>query len=65
MTYKSYDELPLIIGVEDLAEVLNIGRNAAYSMVRRGDVHSLKIGKQIRISKVDLIAYLEGPKVSA
>ena len=56
--YRSLDDLPLALRVEDLMPVLAIGRNTAYELVRSGQIRSIKIGRQIRISKSDLLAYL-------
>ena len=57
--YRSYDELPLVLTVEDLMPILLIGRNAAYELVRSGVIESFRIGKQIRITKESLIKYLQ------
>jgi len=35
--------------VEELAQVLRIGRNNAYGMVRRGEVRSIRCGSRIII----------------
>ena len=56
--YRSLDDLPLSLRVEDLMPVLDIGRNTAYELVRSGQIRSIRIGKQIRILKSDLLAYL-------
>ena len=56
--YRSLDDLPLALRVEDLMPVLAIGRNTAYELVRSGQIRSIRIGRQIRISKSDLLAYL-------
>ena len=56
--YRSYDELPLTLRVEDLTSILDIGRNTAYELVRRGTIRSIRIGKQLRIPKQALIDYL-------
>lgn len=49
-----------VLSVKDLAKILNIGINNAYSLVREGQIHSVKIGRQYRIPLVALHAYLEG-----
>ena len=49
--YRSYDELPLTLRVEDLMPILDIGRNTAYELVRCGTIRSIRIGKQLRIPK--------------
>ena len=58
--YRSYDELPLTLRVEDLMPILDIGRNTAYELVRSGKVRSIRIGRQLRIPKDALIEYLSG-----
>lgn len=57
--YRSFDELPLTLKVEDLMPILGIGRNTAYKLVRSKQIHSVKIGRQLRIPKQSLIDYLK------
>ena len=57
--YISYDDIPLIMTVEDLMPILLIGRNTAYDLVRSGEIQSIRVGRQIRISRDALIAFLE------
>ena len=57
--YISYDDIPLIMTVEDLMPILLIGRNTAYDLVRSGEIKSIRVGRQIRISRDALIAFLE------
>ena len=56
--YRSFDDLPLTLRVEDLMPILGIGRNTAYELVRSGQIRSIRIGKQLRIPKQALIEYL-------
>ena len=56
--YRSFDELPLTLRVEDLMPILGIGRNAAYELVRSGQIKGLRIGKQIRIPKEEVKRFL-------
>ena len=56
--YRSYDELPLTLRVEELMPILDIGRNTAYELVRCGTIRSIRIGKQLRIPKDALVEYL-------
>ena len=56
--YRSFDELPLTLRVEDLMPILGIGRNTAYELVRSKQIYSVKIGRQLRIPKQALIDYL-------
>ena len=56
--YYSFDELPLLLKVEDLMPVLGIGRNTAYELVRTGQIFSIRIGRQLRIPKQSLIDFV-------
>ena len=56
--YRSYDELPLALKVEDLMPILGIGRNAAYELVRSGQIRSIRVGRKLRIPKEAVIAFL-------
>ena len=46
-TYTSYDELPIMLSVPQLAAVLNISCSSAYALVRSEDFPALKIGSRI------------------
>lgn len=54
----SLDELPLVLRVEDLMPILDIGRNTAYELVRCGQIRSVRIGRSIRIPKDAVAEYL-------
>ena len=60
--YCSCDDLPLSLRVEDVMSVLGIGRNSAYALVQSGRIRSVRIGRQLRIPKDALLAFLEGDK---
>lgn len=59
--YRSLDDLPLALRVEDLMPVLGIGRNTAYELVRSGQIRSLRIGRQLRVPR-DAVAEFLGAK---
>ena len=58
MNIKSIDDLPAILSVEDLMGFLGIGKNSAYSLVRSGQIKSIRIGRQIRITREAVIAFV-------
>ena len=58
LKYRSFDELPLTLRVEDLMPILGIGRNTAYELVRSGQIRSIRIGRQLRIPKEAVQEYL-------
>ena len=57
-TYKSYDELPLMLSVPDLTDVLGISRAGAYELVKSKGFPALHIGNRIVIPKEELIAWI-------
>lgn len=58
-TYTSFHELPLVLTVGELAAVLGVGRNTAYELVGTGEIRSIRVGRQIRISKEELKRYFD------
>ena len=59
MTYTHYDQLPLVLSVDELTEILGIGRNTAYDLIRCGRIRSVRIGHKIRIPKDSLLEFLQ------
>jgi len=57
--YKSYEELPLMLSVPQVADVLGIGRAHAYELVKGKDFPSLNIGSRIVVPKDKFIAWIE------
>lgn len=47
----TFDALPLFLTIPQVAAVLGVGRNTAYSMVRSGQLRSVRVGRQIRVPK--------------
>jgi excisionase family DNA binding protein len=50
----------LTLTVPEAAELLGIGRNAAYEAVKRGDIPSLRFGRTIVVPRAQLSKLLEG-----
>lgn len=57
-SYRTVDELPIMLDVKDVAKILGIGRNLAYSLVNSGEIKGLRVGTKIRIPKQALIDYM-------
>ncbi|WP_046176512.1 helix-turn-helix domain-containing protein [Domibacillus indicus] len=53
--FNSYDDL---VPLEDLMEILDIGRNKAYELLQSGEIKSFKIGKAYRIPKLCIQDYV-------
>ena len=46
--------------VTEVAEFLRIGRTRAYELVSSGEIPSVRIGRNIRVSRKELERWLEG-----
>lgn len=55
-----FKEYPDCVGVNDLQKMLGIKRTKTYELLQSGEIKSIKIGKDYRISKLNVIAYLYG-----
>lgn len=51
--------------IEELMDILQIGRSTAYSLVKSGVFHSVRIGGQHRISKKSFDAWLDKENASS
>ena len=60
--YRSFEDLPLTLTVEEAGQILRVGRNTAYELVRCGKLPSVRVGKQIRIPRQALLDYLSQQK---
>ena len=53
------EKFPEIMRVDEVKEVLKIGRRQAYNLCNRSDFPSIRIGKSIRIPKSEFIKWLK------
>ena len=51
VTFKSYEELPMMLSVLEMAAALGISRAGAYELARTKGFPALKIGSRIVIPK--------------
>ena len=58
-TYKSFDELPLMLNVVQVAAVLGISRAGAYALVHSEGFPALKIGSRIVVPKDKLREWID------
>ena len=42
---------------QEVADILKVKKNTVYEMIKRGDIHGFKIGKQLRIDAKEIEAY--------
>ncbi|EHN16520.1 MULTISPECIES: helix-turn-helix domain-containing protein [Clostridium] len=60
MTEKEFEQLPMLLTVNQMRKVLNIGKNSAYELIYQKNFPILKLGeRKIRIPKKDLLIWIE------
>ena len=52
--YKSYEELPLLLNVKEVAQLLGVSDSSVYELIAEEDFPSLRIGKRIVVPKEEL-----------
>ncbi|MGM0806472.1 MAG: helix-turn-helix domain-containing protein [Bacillota bacterium] len=57
------DEYPEVLNVNDLQEILGIGRRQAYELIASEQFHTVRIGKRIKILKSVFINWLHGEDI--
>ena len=58
MESPMFSEYPDLITVEQLMEILHIGKNAAYSLLKSGEIRTIRIGRRYIIPKQSIITYI-------
>lgn len=58
----SFDELPLTLTVEEVAEILGICKANAYSLCHSKSFPAIKVGKRFIIPRPAFLLWLENPK---
>lgn len=51
MNYSNINELPLTLSADDLSKILGISKGTCYSMFKRKDFPTIKIGKRVLVSR--------------
>ena len=62
--FKTYDDLPLMLSVQDVSAVLGISRAGAYELVKSDGFPAMNIGSRIIVPKEEFILWIK-QKVSA
>lgn len=56
--YKTYDDLPLMLSVQDVSAVLGISRAGVYELVKSEGFPAMNIGSRIIVPKEDFILWI-------
>ena len=62
--YTSYEDIPVMMTVEEFGRLMRVSRNTAYAFVRDGLVPTVKVGRQIRIYRGDILRLRNGQNPS-
>ena len=57
--YNSFNELPLMLTIQDVAGVLGIGLAHAYEVVHRKDFPTITLGSRIILHRDKLMAWID------
>lgn len=58
-TFTHYDQLPLALCADEVAQVLGISRAGAYTLMHSKGFPVLKVGKRMVVMKDKLLAWIE------
>lgn len=56
--YSSYDDLPLMLNVQMIADVLGISRSKAYELVSSAGFPALKLGNRIIVPREQFVEWV-------
>lgn len=57
--YKSFEELPLMLTVQDVADVLGIGLAHAYEVAHRKDFPTITLGSRIIVPRDQFMEWID------
>lgn len=57
--YKSYDDLPLFLNAEMVAEVLGVAPSSAYELMHEPEFPTLRIGNRMVVPKEKFVQWVE------
>ena len=58
-TYKSYDDLPLCLNAEMVADVLDVSSTICYELMRAGKLPVLRMGSRLIVPKEKFLQWIE------
>ena len=58
-TYKNYDELPLFLNAETVAQVLGVSISTAYEVMHEPGFPALRVGSRMVVPKGSFIRWAE------
>lgn len=53
--FREYDE---ILSIEDVMEILHIGKNSVYSLLKSNEIRNIRVGKRYIVPKQSVINFI-------
>ncbi len=53
--FTEYDE---ILSIEDVMEILHIGKNSVYSLLKNNEIRNIRVGKRYIVPKQSVINFI-------
>lgn len=57
--YKSADELPMVLNVNEVSDYIGLGMSQAYELIKRVDFPAFKVGNRIFIPKSQFLSWID------
>lgn len=57
----AWSELPLLLNLQQVADVLGYGRTKAWELIHTGTIRAIHVGHTLRVYREDLRSFVEGP----
>ena len=57
---KALKNYPMALNVKEVSEILRISTKLVYRMISNGTLMAVKVGRENRIPKAELIAFMRG-----
>ena len=58
-SYKSYEDLPLFLNVNDLSKAIGIAPSSCYELMHEKDFPSIRIGKRLVVPREKFIEWVD------
>ena len=52
------------LSTQEVADILHVCKSTIYDLIRKGEIHSYKIGRKVRFTQEDVDAILPAPGMS-
>ena len=57
--FTQFDQLPLVLGANEVSKALNISRTSAYALLHRRDFPTLMVGKRMLVPRDRFLKWIE------